>query len=289
VLRRSGLRLVAAFALLLGCGGPPAVTSDAADPPTSDWYDAAALTRTDAVAGLAAWTDLAVQFPSSVVVARGRQDAQRTLLPPSDLESAYDAEADADATGLDWYLHGRARIDRPELARAAFKRSQELDPGNAWAVTGLAYLHYARGDLFQALQEYETALADAPRSSTLRQNLAGLYLELKLFIQAQRHLEIAHRLDPQDPEIVAALGQAYYGLGYVERAIEWLERARAMEPRVSTVYAGLASLYLRTGRAEEAHDAYVTGLRLGQPEDAELAIEIRVARVTLGATEAAAP
>jgi tetratricopeptide (TPR) repeat protein len=254
--------------------------SDPADPPTPAIYDGRALLAEDPAAARAHWEALATTHPGSVAVARGLQDADRALLDPQAFVDRYTAGEGSEA--LDWYLHGRARIGEPAAARDGFDRALQIEPAHAWSVTGRAFLFYARGDLFQALKEYEQATEQAPHSRTLRQNAAGLYLELRLHLQAQRHLEKAHRLAPDDATVVAALGQAYYGLGYTERAIEWLERARATEPRIGELYPSLAALYLRTDRPAEAHEAYVRGLELGQEEDVELAIEIRIARVAAG-------
>jgi Flp pilus assembly protein TadD len=149
-----------------------------------------------------------------------------------------------------------------------------LDKGNSWAVAGLAFLAYQQGDLFGAVQTYEEAISAAPHSAQLRLLLGNQYLELRLYVDAQRQLRTAKALAPDDLEILAALGKVQLALGEEQTALENLESVRRVEPRIAHIAPSLAALYLRRGNSQLAEKVYREGLALGLAPDAELAAEI---------------
>lgn len=287
MLRRSRLRLVAtAVVLLAGCGPRDLRNSDPPEPPLSVLYDAADEAKQTPARALEIWSELAEQWPMSPGVGRGLQDARRARLGEERYIALYQqATRERPDDPLAWYLYGRARIDQPEEARGAFDKALELDPDLAWAAIGRAYVNYQRGDVFQTVREHEQAVARMPRSATLRWRTASLYLELKLYVQALRHIEVAVRLAPDDPLIVAARGQTAYGLGRYDEALVWLERAGALEPRQPEIYQTLAALYLRADRPQDADAAYRRGLTLGLQADDELAFDIRAALLIAGLSD----
>ena len=279
MLRRSGVRLVVLLLLgTAGCGGLERSTNS--DPPTATYcaiLDARdLLSAGDAEASLAAFDALLELHPTCLLSHRGLQDARRQLLPSEAFQARYRQDAEeVPEDPVASYLLGRALIDAPEQAEEAFGRALELDPTLAWAAAGLAYLRYNRGDIFGAVTIYEEGVRRAPDSAQMRVLLGNQYLELKLYIHALRHLEVARRLAPDDVEVRAALGKARLALGEEERALELFEGVLAEEPRVHHIYPSLAAIYLRRGRAADADALYRAGLELGMVPDDELASEIR--------------
>jgi tetratricopeptide (TPR) repeat protein len=283
LLRRSRLRLVAGLLALVwttGCPGEERVNSDHETAPLAAVLDARDLLAGDPLAAEAAFVAMLEQHPDSMHAQRGLQDARRRLLSAADHRALYQAAVDERPDDpVAWYLLGRAAIEDPTAARAAFDRAIELDPENPWAVAGSAYLHYAAGDIFGAVTVYEEGVRRAPRSAQMRLLLGNHYLELKLYIHAQRHLSVAHKLAPDDVEVQAALGKALLAMGEEQRAVELLEGARATEPRVSHVYPSLIAVYLRHGQVDEAEEAYRTGLEVGMAPDEVLSAQIRSAGI----------
>lgn len=236
-----------------------------------------------------AFSALLEAHPDSAMAGRGLQDARRQVLAPAAFEALYRAAVDADPLDATaWYLYGRALIDRPLEAEPAFSRSIELDPSLPWPVAGLAFIRYSRGDVFGAVTVYEEGVRRAPRSAQMRLLLGNQYLDLKLFVHALRHIEVARRLAPDDLEVTAAMGKVRLALGEEEAALELLEAVRAQEPRIGHVCPSLAEVYLRRGRAVEAEEVYRAGLLLGQQADDAMAAEIRtklvVQRIREGST-----
>jgi len=287
VLRRSRLRLVAllaAVALFGGCKlGSSDANSDQETAPYGAILDGRDLLRADKLTDAEAhFLALTQKHPRSLDAARGLQDARKDSLASEDFLSLYRKGAEAEPTSSSaWYLQGRALLasQQSDEARASFEKALELDPTNAWAVSGLAYLAAEVGDLFEAVQIYERAIAAAPRSAQLRWFLGDKYLELGLFIDAQRQLEIAHRLAPENLEVSASLGKVWLALGQEQEAFDILKEAREKEPRIAHLYPSLAALYLRRGDPEAADEAYRRGLEYRLAPDPELASEIRTALV----------
>ncbi|MEE2828884.1 MAG: tetratricopeptide repeat protein [Myxococcota bacterium] len=279
MLRRSCLRLVGTIVLLVsGCGFTAApVNTDTDSVPYSEVLDGRELlTQGKLAQAEARFAQLLSEHPGSYQASRGLQDVHRAGMEEQAFRATYRSQVDEQPdSSLAWYLHGRSVIDRPALARDSFDRAVELDSANSWAVAGLAYLAYERGDLFEAVQTYEEAIKRAPRSAQLRLFLGNQYLELKLYVDAQRHLALARRLAPSDPEVWAAQGKAWLALGEEERALEILEQTRSTEPRIGHIYPTLAAIYLRRAQPETADEAYRAGLALGLAADEELAAEIQ--------------
>jgi tetratricopeptide (TPR) repeat protein len=268
--------------LLAACGlGGPASSSDSDSAPYGAILEGRGLLSSDKTAEAEAhFNALLIAHPGSLEASRGLQDARRELSPEAEFLAHYDQGVVAEPhSSLAYYLRGRSRIAAPPRAEADFRRAAELDPSNAWAAAGLAYLAYQRGDLFQTVQIYEEAIRRAPRSAQLRLLLGNQYLELKLYIDAQRQLEKAHSLAPQDLEVWAALGKVWLALGQESAALEILERTRAAEPRIAHIAPSLAAIYLRRGKPKAADEAYRAGLRAGLPADEDLADEIGAALV----------
>ncbi len=286
MLRRRRVRLVAglaALAALAGCGSTlgPEDNTDLETAPYSEILDAEGLIADGDPAGAeTALTSLLEAHPGSLLAHRAQQDARRAQMEPGAYTRLYrTGTTERPGDSVAWYLYGRAQIEQPAEARAAFERALELDPTNAWAVAGLAYLRYSHGDLFGAVTVYEDGVSKAPRSAWMRLLVANQYLELKLYVHAQRHLEIAGHLDPENLEIQAARGKVLIALRQEDRALELLESVLAAEPRIVHIYPSLADLYLARSRVDEAQVLYRRGLESGLAADEGLAGRIRAALI----------
>ncbi len=283
MLRRVRLRLVAAALglLVIGCGARALQNSDA-EPVLAAELEAGRtlLADGDVPAAVAHWQGLLTAHPDSWEAHRGLQDALEVSLPAAEFERHYRAQLDANpGDGIAWYLWGRVRIDRAAEAREAFERAASLSPMSPWPVVGLAYLSFRDGDLFLTVQAYEEAIERMPRSAMLRLRLGNQLINLKLVIEAQRHLELANRLDPDNPAVLAGLGKVYVQTDRTQEGAQLLERAFAMDPRMSDVALALSEVYLRQRRVDESEAMYRRSLELGLPRDDALVGAIRAARV----------
>ena len=108
-----------------------------------------------------------------------------------------------------------------------------------------------------------TAIERMPRSATLRFLLGNQLRSLKLVVDAQRHLELGHRLAPEDPSMTAALGKTYIELERYDAGRALLEEALAAAPEQVDVAMSLASVYLRERDPERAEELYRRALEGG--------------------------
>jgi len=276
-------RALAVVLLLLtaGCVPGEVVNSDV-EPVPRDALAAAARSAAEADS-LDPFAPLLEVHPDSVALQRAVQDHLRARLEPEVVREQYRVAVEASPdSALAHYLYGRTLVDEPNLAAGAFARAMELDPLNPWPVVGTAYLRASRGDLYGTIQVYEQALKKAPNSAMLRLFLGNQFLELKLYVKAERELRHAMRLAPDDPEVWAALGKTLALLSHHEPAMELLLRARAADPSIAHMYPTLASMYLTLRDPAAADEAYRAGLEYGLPADRGLAAQIRAAKLVAG-------
>lgn len=96
------------------------------------------------------------------------------------------------------YQIGRSYHDRRqyEAAIAAYRRSLELNPGNAEAHNALGVIYATLGRHEQAVTELMAALAIAPSAAHIHNNLGFAYLSRGLNLDAAAALRVATELDP---------------------------------------------------------------------------------------------
>lgn len=82
---------------------------------------------------------------------------------------------------------------------------------------------------------------------------AGSAEEVMTSVRAQiEHLHELEKNDPNNPEILIALGNLYYDAGMAEQSVEYYDRVLAMQPENIEVLIDKATMLRPLGRAEEA-------------------------------------
>jgi TolB-like protein/class 3 adenylate cyclase/Flp pilus assembly protein TadD len=139
-----------------------------------------------------------------------------------------------------------------------------LDPGFARAYASLAAIHNSRHFLRPGLLSHEadraTAFAHARRAVALDPNDARNHLDLawshalaRDFAMAEKHFEMAGRLNPNDANIMISQAQALAYLGDAGRGLVLARAAIRRNPLHPDYYLGyLASIYFLHGAYEEA-------------------------------------
>jgi predicted Zn-dependent protease len=112
------------------------------------------------------------------------------------------------------------------------------------------------GDLEQMEADLKRLLANEPDNANalnaLGYTLADENLDGRLD-EAQRLIERAYELAPDDPAVLDSMGWVYYRQGEPQRALDWLERAFAAMPE-QEIAAHLAEVLHELGRSEEARE-----------------------------------
>jgi tetratricopeptide (TPR) repeat protein len=122
----------------------------------------------------------------------------------------------------------------------------------------------------RAEADFQKALELSPEQPYVLNYLAYTWVEHGLNLaQAQRMLERAVELRPNDGNIVDSLGWALFKLGDIPGAVRWLERAVELEPRNSVINDHLGDAYWVAGRRSEARFQWLRALRT-EPEAADI-------------------
>ncbi len=133
----------------------------------------------------------------------------------------------------------------PTEAIAELKNILATEPGSAEAhlLLGLAYRIEGKPDLLgEAVAELRQALALNPDIGLARLSLARIYLDMARPGRARDELTTALERAPDQPQVLALLGETERQLGNTARAIELTRQALAADPAApqTRYYLGLA-------------------------------------------------
>jgi tetratricopeptide (TPR) repeat protein len=195
-----------------------------------------------------------------VHAARGNAEAAETAFRKAiELEPSF-----GDAYARLAELHratGRLREALATANQAVLADSASL---GAWMVLG--YTHQQLGDLAQARQAYERALAVNPRFAPAANNLAWILAEQG--VNGGRALslaELAKRESPEDPHISDTLGWVLYKLGEYRRAVAALSESAAKLPGNPGVHYRLGLALGKSGDTTAAREALRLALGSSEP------------------------
>ena len=238
------------------------------------------------------------------------------------------APAPAEKTTADERLKkaAAAMATGPEGVDQAIKDLRDLlgsDPtlAEAHLLLGLAYGQMGTAQMLaEAKAELQQAIDLKPELIPARFYLADLYMRQGRTSQARDELQAALKIVPEQPGLLAMLGEAERQLGHPERALELQEQALAKQPGLGQakyyralalldlkkpadaqtdleqlasinapdpdVYAALGRLYLDAGRNAEAVKTLRTGVTLGPNREEIHLLLARALRVTGALAEA---
>ncbi len=117
------------------------------------------------------------------------------------------------------------------------------EPGNVEALTTLAYIVAARGDLDQAERLLTAAVAD-PKSATARLALARLQMRRGRFDAAEKQIADAAEIKPDDPEVRLTKGLLALAQGRTKESVALLSSVSSAYPARADVSLGLAQAKL---------------------------------------------
>jgi TolB-like protein/Tfp pilus assembly protein PilF len=129
-----------------------------------------------------------VEFLSEAELAQLRENAEHALTIAPNLAEAHIA------LGM-FYYHGYRQYDK---ALAEFVRASQLQPNNSQAFQYLGYVHRRQGKWAQSLVELRRALDQDPRNASFEASVAGSYLHLRMWKEAEEFGRHAISLDPHE-------------------------------------------------------------------------------------------
>jgi choline-sulfatase len=149
-----------------------------------------------------------------------------------------------------------AQVTSGELTGAALVGALEdivrEDPGNGQAHLRLAYARLQAGDCARAEPEFNAAAAAGLPSADLFIGLATCLGQRRDLVGAERALNEARRLEPDNPAAMANLGLLHASKGDFPSAIRSLTAALAVDPNLHEARFNLALAYARSGLRADA-------------------------------------
>jgi len=183
-----------------------------------------------------------------------------------------------------------------ENGKKALELSFQLDNTNSQALISLGNLHYANGEGHKAIGLYKQALKNNPDDVVLLKGLSNLYINLKLYVEAE---EALGRLLEHPLKNDLDTYWAYISLGKIEkqrknfdRAVEYFEKV-VKSGNSDYTYEGLIELsdsLLKADRPASAAYTYIEKAVAIKPDQFEARLLLSKAYIkdgSLSATERA--
>ena len=213
-------------------------------------------------------SDIASKVAQALGVALGAGEEKRLSEKPTENLAAYDAFLKGEEASK-----GMAVSDPPSLRKALglYEQAVALDPNfaQAWARVSMAssLLYFNSTPTPQlaerAKQAAEKAVALAPNSA--EGHLAVARYQDSVVIDNSRALEQyeeAHRLAPNNAEILSGVAIAEEALGRWDATVEHLRQAERLDPRSVITLRRLGDALLRLRRYPEAREILDRGLAI---------------------------
>jgi len=158
-------------------------------------------------------------------------------------------------------------------AEAAARKALELDPslGEAHVSLGYADLAYA-WNFAEAEREFRRALELRPDYATGHQFYAYWLTVMGRLSDAIAEREQAVELDPVNPLMASALGEAYYQARMFDKSIEQNQRALELDPTYAIALVNIGRAYQQKGMHAQAQAAFQKVLAAAPENPAVLAL-----------------
>jgi len=148
-----------------------------------------------------------------------------------------------------------AFYQRNEEADAAYRRAIELSPGYATAYQwyGIFLGNFPRR-FVESIELLQKALELDPLSSIVQVNLAGRYLAMGRFHEAEQQLDRLAQLDPDFAVAFGTRASLAEARGRIDEQIRWLWKSAEADPGRLTHYIPLMWAYADIGDIEPLND-----------------------------------
>ncbi|HER00255.1 MAG TPA: serine/threonine-protein kinase [candidate division Zixibacteria bacterium] len=181
-----------------------------------------------------------------------KRDAEITAQKMIDLKP--EGFTDWNNIGALYYLMGEY-----DKAREMWEHSLQIQP-NYGAYSNLGSFFVNESRFQEAAQMYEQALRLNDSDYKVWINLAGLYRRLGsdgeddsvAYMRAIQMAEVQKRVNPEDPEVLSHLAEAYSVLNMHDQAIEHIEKAISISPNEVYYYVSAGLVYELANRRDEA-------------------------------------
>jgi tetratricopeptide (TPR) repeat protein len=170
-------------------------------------------------------------------------------------------------------------------AKADYERALALGEGRKGTYVGDAYLGLAviasrEEDWKEARGEFEKLLQTDPDDVGTRTNLARVCLELGDLAEAEEHAQVAVALPGRDEAALFTLGRVLLAEGKLDLAKSTFARISAVNPRASSAPYGMAMVAAKKGDRDTALERLGQAVALKVPNPREIPLDPAFASLT---------
>lgn len=149
-------------------------------------------------------------------------------------------------------------------------------PGDPDYHNNMGTLHKDKGQLDDAIREYQKAIALKPNDEMYHCNLASAWARKGMHDEAFREYQRAIEINPDDYLTRFNLGNLYRKLGQDAEAIREYQLAIRLEPERAEAYYNLGNCFWDQGRKQEGVDCYEKALLHGPQYDQSMLAGLRL-------------
>ncbi|WP_421854661.1 sulfotransferase [Oricola sp.] len=162
-------------------------------------------------------------------------------------------------------LHNQGRIAEALNTALALAVTH---PKDAFLQNFVGVCHAAAGQMQQAVERYERALAIAPGEADIHINLGDALNAMHRPAEAVAHFRRAIDIQPRTARAHNNLGSALIALGDIKAAADSYAKAAEIDPKLADAHANLGLALIKLGRIDEGEQACRRALRI----DADFAL-----------------
>ena len=168
---------------------------------------------------------------------------------------------------------GNQQMGRNEKAIEALKQAMEIDVARVEAPIQLAQLYGQAAQFPEAMKVILALSARYPTDPRVNRALGSLYLDQKMFVEAEAAFQKALEAEPDNALVLASLGKQYRERQEYGRAQNYLDRALQIKPDDQEVRQELGQVYLAQNDLTRAFEVY-QGLLASQPQNADVLLSL---------------
>jgi tetratricopeptide (TPR) repeat protein len=199
----------------------------------------------------------------------------------------FDKAVQLEPDGADlWRQLGSALVDagRSDEALLCFQHAVELDSSDGDAAYRTGVLLQGQGRLDEALVYLDRSADAWPHHAPTFAMRGFVRASLKRYEQAIGDYELAIRLDADNEEACANLGNSLRALGQLESALHWYDRSLTLKPTITNA-TNRALTLTELGRFYEARVAYQHAMGI-DPQNPTLVWNLALFQLSVGDFEA---
>ena len=159
-----------------------------------------------------------------------------------------------------YYGENYFKNDNEETANTVYQKGSDLNATNPLCYVGLGKVQWYKNKAVEAKANfYKATTLAAGKNATVLLKIAEVYInaEKKDFIEANKLLDIAQKLEPKNPEVYILRGDALLEQSNDgSKAISNYEQAEKLDPKSVTAILRIGKLWNRSKNYNAALDAY---------------------------------